>query len=198
MVVFYNLPNQIVGDKVEVDDEVVAMKQEEITAARLTPGRRPFLTDVLTEAYLDKLRDMDADGEVRVRAEYPQREHHYAINIKVHSLDLTDEQEWFIYDDLEEMLDLFWRDHILPWIWSRGEDEPDILQAGRSGGWLVLDRPVVGDPEKDKHATHWPEFHEARSAYRDVKSFLEGWNDVFEGIRERLAKMLEERGDSGR
>lgn len=194
MVVFHNLPNQVVGDKVEVDDEVVAMKREEITAARLTPGRRPFLTDVLTEAYLDKLRDMDADGEVRIRAEYPQRERHYAINIKIDSLDLKGKQRSFIYDNLEEILDLFWRDYILPWIWSREEDEPDILQAGRSGGWLVLDRPVVGDPEVDDYATRWPEFHEARSAYRDVKRFLKEWNKVFEDMKEKLNREIGKAG----
>lgn len=188
MAVFYNLPNQIVGDEVEVEDEVVARKQEEITAARLGKNSS-LLTEILTEAYLDSLQEI-----AETRRDYELHRYHYAINIKVHSLDLTKEQRFFIYDDMEEMLDLFWRDHILPWIWSRGEDEPDIYQAGRSGGWLVLDRPVVGDPQKDKHATHWPEFHEARSAYRDAKKFFKGWNTVFGDIRERLAKMLEESG----
>lgn len=189
MKVFYDLPNQIVGEKVEVDDPVVAKKRSEIVAARLSEGP-PSLTDVLTEAYLDSVREM-----IEVRRDYPRRKHYYAINVKVHSLGLTREQRDFICDNWEEMMDLFWGAYILPWMNLREKDgEPDVYQAGRSGGWLVLDRPVVGDPQRDRYATHWPEFHEARAAYRDVKNFLGGWNSVFRDIRNRLEGIMGERG----
>lgn len=182
MAVFRNLSGQIVGDEVEVDDRVVAGRKNEIVAARLYGGPRT-VTGVLTEAYLDRTREM-----VEIRNSRPHKDRQYTINIKVHSLDLTRKQKSFIYDNWEEMMGFFWNAYIIPWIES---EDLDIYSAGRSSGWLVLDRQVVGLPRQRRDVPR-PPLHEARDAYRDVKRFREGWDSVFSSMKEELNRTIKE------
>lgn len=151
----------------------------DLVSARLD-GDWDCVDGLIAEAYVNEIERL-----VEVHEHFNEGRH-YCINIKVHRLDLTDEQIRLLLDPEIELLRHFQASYIEPWLEKRRcSRKPDIGVKGRSGGWLYLDRKVLETP----HA----EAYDAKLAYDEVREFRKEWDDLFEAMKEELDKKCRNR-----
>lgn len=161
----------------EVRGHIPSNKQSMIYAS-LMKDEYIEAEDMIYDEYVRLIDDM---VKIYQRAR-PGMKPKYAINIKIHSIDLTDEMRGFMYDNMEGAIKYFNTVYVEPWAKNR---TPRVYSAGRSGGWLILDRKVI-HPEHN-NGDLW----DLRKAYEDVYAFRKEWDSLFSDMKDELEYIME-------